>query len=203
MNCTSRQEKLKIIQEVVLSTPDIYWDLDHWRAPIKESNHCGTVGCAIGHTIERYPDLGLRLEGSRKMENDYALVYTVIYGYQGIWWRGFKAVAQWLRVPPSLVAVLFNSFYYVEPNKNSLYPDANYIRAHSSYCRLFGKTYHLCSEGDDFYFEMSPSRQNVAKRIQLYLDRNPCLEDIDSSVKSPVTVSFLKKCMKNQNSLQD
>lgn len=160
MKQSTTKEKLNLIKKVVLSTPDKCWDMKVWR----EDTECGFVGCAIGNSIERYPDLGLKLVLATEVWGIYSPDYYVVHHEKSAS-IDTHAVSAWLgwgeevKDSLSLTAILFNSVYYQSEN---LSEDPN---------KFYVETYLLTEEGDTSLFQDLPTQVNVAKRLQLAIDK--------------------------------
>lgn len=157
------RERLELVKKTALETSDEEWDMGVWA----KEHPCKFVGCAIGNTIHQNPEIELKLELTRTYEDGRSDFDLIRYGNR----NSFDAVSEWLGLSVrghEIVTLLFDPINYYVADISS---DDN-TEAWKDYLDSYGETYYLGVKGDTSLFKDLPTQANVAKRIQLFIDKN-------------------------------
>lgn len=112
---------LKAIAEHILTVPDKQWNMQKWLS----QERCGTIGCAIGHSIN-LPEVkatGLKLVYSGDVFLGIARYYPTLSGsIEGPTYVAFKEIADAFALDVETARHLFDPSYYFDGLKLVIQP---------------------------------------------------------------------------------
>lgn len=104
---------LKAIANHILTIPDKEWNMNTWYRQW-DADNCGTVGCAIGHSID-LPEVkatGLKLELSSEVFYPYTGEPQENFAKYSDY-NAFQVVADALAIDKDLCSELFDAAFYM------------------------------------------------------------------------------------------